>query len=377
MKVLRILGGAIAALLVAAPCANAQLGYQINSANSLYQQNFNTLPTSGTTNTSSSLPSEWGFAESGSGATVTYAADNGSSSTGNTYSYGTTGSMDRAFGLLDSSTVQPTIGADFVNNTGATIPTVLVAYTGEEWRLANAGSSDRLDFQFTTQPGATLLTGTYTNVDSLDFITPNETTTGAKDGNAAANRTVIPFVPFTVNLADGAVMYIRWQGSLAGGSLDDGLAVDDLQLLAVQPDADSDGVPDAADNCPTTYNPNPQSNIDGDGFGDVCDSDMDGDGVGNSPDNCDTIVNADQSDLDGDLAGDACDSDVDGDGVANSSDNCVRKANAGQADGDGDGSGDACDPLTVAAPPAAQTPAKKKCKKRRAATIAKKRCKKK
>ncbi len=43
-------------------------------------------------------------------------------------------------------------------------------------------------------------------------------------------------------------------------------------------DTDGDGSPDYADNCPSENNP-AQSDIDGDGAGDVCDPDADGDGV--------------------------------------------------------------------------------------------------
>ncbi len=53
------------------------------------------------------------------------------------------------------------------------------------------------------------------------------------------------------------------------------------RTVHVGPDTDGDGVSDASDNCPNHFNAD-QSNIDGDGKGDVCDSDMDGDGHANS-----------------------------------------------------------------------------------------------
>jgi hypothetical protein len=46
--------------------------------------------------------------------------------------------------------------------------------------------------------------------------------------------------------------------------------------MAYDTDDDDDGVPDEKDNCPLVANPD-QSDIDGDGLGDVCDGDMDGD----------------------------------------------------------------------------------------------------
>jgi len=46
-------------------------------------------------------------------------------------------------------------------------------------------------------------------------------------------------------------------------------------------------------------------------------SDLDGDGVIDAADNCPDLANADQSDIDGDGKGDVCDPDMDGDGHAN------------------------------------------------------------
>ncbi len=74
------------------------------------------------------------------------------------------------------------------------------------------------------------------------------------------------------------------------------------------PDADCDGIPDAADNCPGVSNPD-QLDADADGVGDVCD-------------NCPNNANPDQADFNGDGAGDVCDDDIDGDGVPNDADVC-------------------------------------------------------
>ncbi|MBI5548087.1 MAG: amidohydrolase family protein [Deltaproteobacteria bacterium] len=94
-------------------------------------------------------------------------------------------------------------------------------------------------------------------------------------------------------------------------------------------DLDGDGVLNGVDNCPNVFNPvrpmdgAAQADSDQDGVGDVCDpcpldphtatctvidpDDLDSDGIPNADDNCPTVANLNQADADGDDKGDACD----------------------------------------------------------------------
>lgn len=111
-------------------------------------------------------------------------------------------------------------------------------------------------------------------------------------------------------------------------------------------DTDNDGVFDADDNCITISNFN-QSDADSDGEGDVCDgnSDSDNDMVVDSADNCVFFFNSNQADTNNDGEGNVCDfdSDTDGDGIVDAQDNCVDLASSDQADANNDGQGNVCD----------------------------------
>ncbi len=193
-------------------------------------QNFDALANSGTTNPLSLAG--WSMTESGGGGrdNEQYAADTGSSNTGDTYSYGASGAAERALGALRSGTLIATFGACFVNNTGAAIEALDIAYAGEQWRLGTTARTDRLDFQYSLD-ATDIATGTWVDVDGLDFITPDTGTVGAKDGNDATHR-----VPRSANIgglsiANGATFWVRWSDADASGA-DDGLAVDDFSLTA-------------------------------------------------------------------------------------------------------------------------------------------------
>lgn len=189
-------------------------------------ENFDTLANTGT---SSTVPTGWDFSEAGTNANTTYSAGTGSSATGDTYSFGAASNTERAFGGLQSGTLTPTIGASFTNNTGATITSLQIAYTGEQWRLGALGRTDRLDFQYSTN-ATSLTTGTWTDVNALDFTAPMTSgTVGSLDGNLAANRTAISSTITGLTIANGSTVWIRWNSFDATGS-DDGLAIDNFSL---------------------------------------------------------------------------------------------------------------------------------------------------
>ena len=225
-QIARRLGVALL-LVLGAGAAQAQ---NVSLTGGTYSQNFDTLSNTAGSTTNTALPTGWQLTESGGGArdNEQYAVDTGSSNTGDTYSYGSAGSTERAFGSLRSGTLISTFGACFTNNTGGTISSLAIAYTGEQWRLGTAARSDSLGFEYSLN-ATSLTTGAWTSVATLNFSTPNTATTGAKDGNAAANRTALSDTIGSLSIANGASFCIRWLDGDASGA-DDGLAVDDFSI---------------------------------------------------------------------------------------------------------------------------------------------------
>jgi predicted extracellular nuclease len=215
------------------PTALADTGtgsVSLTAAGTAVTENFDTLSNTAGSTTNTALPTGWYITETGGGArdNEQYAVDTGGSTTGDIYSYGAAAATDRALGALRSGTLIPLFGAKFTNNTGATITSLNVAYTGEEWRLGTAARTDQISFEISTS-ATDLSTGTYTNVAALNFVTPDTATTGAKNGNAAADRTALSTTISSLSIPNGTSFFIRWTDVDATGA-DDGLAVDDFSI---------------------------------------------------------------------------------------------------------------------------------------------------
>ncbi len=243
----------LAASLLFPVWATAQC-VSLTTSGAAYTQNFDTLAISGT---SSTLPAGWLMLESGTSPNTTYTAGTGSSTTGDTYSFGSAGSTERALGGLQSGSVAPMIGACFTNNTGGPLGSLNISYYGEQWRLGATGRADRLDFSYSLD-ATSLATaaGNWVSVNALNFTSPIQTgTVGTLDGNNALNRTLLTSSITGLSIPNGATFYLRWVDFNPSGS-DDGLAIDDFSLTPVaqiiQPDLTVNNVSQSEGNSGTT-----------------------------------------------------------------------------------------------------------------------------
>ena len=185
----------------------------------------------------------------------------------------------------------------------------------------------------TTQGGFTFGSLQATDVDGLTDGTYFTVSNAPLYGQAIINPSTGSWTYLAKAIYVGADPFIVTVTDDLGGTTEQVVSI-----TITAPDSDGDGTYDFQDNCPSVFNAD-QANLDGDTFGDACDSDIDGDGVdntldafpndstetsdsdfdnvGDNADNCVNDANADQANLDGDTLGDACDPDKDGDGVAN------------------------------------------------------------
>ncbi|MGB3215914.1 MAG: hypothetical protein WBD79_00795, partial [Anaerolineae bacterium] len=192
-----------------------------------YEQNFDTLSNTGTGNpwTDDSTIAGWYTNK------TTYNAGTGTSTTGSVFSFGSTGSTERALGSVASGTTNAIYyGVRLVNDTGSTVSAIAIDYTGEQWR--NSADASQHSLAFAYQVGATNLTdGSWTAASSLDFAGPiSGGTAGALDGNLAANRTTL-FAVVNVTVTNGQEIWLRWQDDNSSGD-DHGLSIDDFSVSA-------------------------------------------------------------------------------------------------------------------------------------------------
>lgn len=248
--------------------------------NSVYTQNFDSLPDPGSSTVNAANPvtidgttyapdNPLDFAAAvasgglGLGATMNgwygqgadamkFGASAGDQSTGGIISFGTTDSdsTNRALGLLaTSSTGATAFGLSLLNETTNTIDVMSLAFTGELWR--QQPSAKTLSFSYYIDPTGSnaSATGATTPLSSLDVNFPTGPFS-AVDGTQPANQMQLSVTNQPIlNWPPGAALWLVWQMTNDAGN-SQGIAIDDLSFSA-------DSVP-----VPPILTSEPQSQVD-------------------------------------------------------------------------------------------------------------------
>jgi hypothetical protein len=234
-----------------------------------YSQNFNGLPTAGSTTLTGRGPHDingvlsssgllgWSMSNyAGSSTNTEFRAQDGSQSGSGgrgVVGYGSTGQSDRALGTLATSNQISRFGVTLVNSTGSTLTNFTLAYTGEQWRRGEVAPPNSLSFSYALGAANINSDAQFVGVSLLDFDSPNTQASPlnvALDGNSGLNRSVVTYTVAGLNWAPGQTLTLRWTGEDLSGQ-DDGLAIDDLSFSAsassVPGDFDGDNDVDGAD----------------------------------------------------------------------------------------------------------------------------------
>jgi hypothetical protein len=165
-------------------------------------------------------------------------ANSGSTTSGNTYSFGTGTETERALGAINSSG-PGNIAYSLVLTRGAgqrPVTGVNIAYTGEQWRNS-AATAQAITFSwstFTTAPTTIAELGPaatgFNALPALNFTSPiTGGTAAALNGNLAANRTALGATLTGLNLTSSNFLALRWV-DIDHSGVDHGLALDDLSV---------------------------------------------------------------------------------------------------------------------------------------------------
>jgi hypothetical protein len=149
-------------------------------------------------------------------------------------SFGTSGSNERALGLLATSNQISRFGVPFLNDSGVTLNKFSLSFTGEQWRRGDADTVNEVTFAYSLS-ATDINTGTFSDVAALSFTNPNvaaDPNNTALDGNAPGNKVALSGMVSGLSWSPGETLWLRWTGTEVGGQ-DNGLAIDDLTFSAV------------------------------------------------------------------------------------------------------------------------------------------------
>ena len=223
--------------------------YAYTTAGAVYFQNFDGLPNSGV---ASAFPltgagpfnlsaspingtnlAGWQFYKTGgSGSNAVFATGTGSNNNGDIYSFGSSGSANRALGSLPTSGATYAIGFLVTNNTGTTLNAFTVSFIAAQWRNGGSNSSNTWTFKY--KIGSSISTinqaslSTNTNLNFSSIISSASIT--VLDGTASANQSVRSYTISGITWNNGDQLLLRWDDAAHSNS--DAMAIENFSFAA-------------------------------------------------------------------------------------------------------------------------------------------------
>jgi hypothetical protein len=203
-------------------------------------EDFNTL-SSGDWNNGTTVTG-WYAKTDATASIASYGAYTGSQNPAGLYAFGVEGInplSDRALGMVTTNDFtgpagsgKGYIGWRIRNNTGSTIESITVTWTGEQWLRQNNSNAHTLDLDYQVGNLVTDLTaGTWTSASSM-FTSPitGDSGTTLLDGNASANRVVdIEAIISGLSIDPNQEIMLRWV-DLNDTGTDHVMAIDDVSV---------------------------------------------------------------------------------------------------------------------------------------------------
>jgi len=219
MKKYVVIGAALAAVF-----SQAQV---VLTGPGTYFQDFDSLPSSGSgltwnDNLPTALMPGWYSNQ------TTFSADNGSTPLSGLYSYGATGSGERALGSTALPGALLQYGIRLNNGSTTTFGSLNLDFIGEQWRDGSA-NLDQLFFEYSTN-ATSLGSGTWNPLASLNFNSIQNSGSGILNGNLPANQAFHTGTMTGLNWLSGTDMWVRW--THVGNQSRHALALDTMHLNA-------------------------------------------------------------------------------------------------------------------------------------------------
>jgi hypothetical protein len=234
----RLCGIFVVAVSFEMPLA-AQERISMGTHSTSYIQDFNTLPSAAGEyewGVTAFMPDGWSVQRSVQNNVIV--ANNGSSNKGDLYSYGNTGSTDRALGALTASkSGEVTYNLLLQNISGRTITELDISYVAEQWRCGSVNTDvQRLHFTYAIAEYPSsfnltvkLNTPGWTTVPSMQFNSPViKSTAGPVNGNLPQNRKELSYT-LPEPIPDRYYVMLRWYDPNELEQ-DHGLAIDDVKV---------------------------------------------------------------------------------------------------------------------------------------------------